>query len=214
MSKAFLEDPASRPMALAVYPKRPSPGQPQISLLGAGPLMSPSFIAGAYLAMHSVLAARLWRRQTFLPFPSEAGWWINHRLHCCPTQSHVQETQDTRKTKPSSPQPAGPSIILIMAEGIPVPWRNELGVFQAPCLIKCFYSITLQLQGAVMGICSSDLLISARTIAHMAQWDPAIVWAGKNPQNNIKSGVVKSLAFRESSEFFVILRRSPRGKLN
>ena len=38
-----------------------------------------------------------------------------------------------------------------MAEGIPVPWRNELGVFQASRFIRCFHSITLQLQGAVSG---------------------------------------------------------------
>lgn len=60
-------------------------------------------------------------------------------------------------------------ITLIMAEGISVPWRNELGVFQASCLIKYFHSLTLQLQAAAMGGCSSDLVISARTAAHMAQ---------------------------------------------
>lgn len=68
-----------------------------------------------------------------------------------PTQSHVQETQDTRQTNPSSPQPVGPSITLITAEGIPNPWRNELGVFPASCFTECLYSIALQLQGAVMG---------------------------------------------------------------
>lgn len=47
--------------------------------------------------------------------------------------------------------PPGLSITLIMAEDIPVPWRNELGVFQASRFIKCFHSITLQLQGAVSG---------------------------------------------------------------
>lgn len=59
MSKAFLEDLASQPMASGVYPKRPSPGQPQDPLLGAEPLIFPSFVAGACLAIHNILAALL-----------------------------------------------------------------------------------------------------------------------------------------------------------
>lgn len=57
MSKAILEDLASQPMAIGVYPKRPSPGQPPDPLLGAGPLIFPSVVAGAYLAIRSILAA-------------------------------------------------------------------------------------------------------------------------------------------------------------
>lgn len=45
----------------------------------------------------------------------------------------------------------GLSITLNTAEGTPVPWRNKLGVLQASYFIKCFYSITLQLQGVVSG---------------------------------------------------------------
>lgn len=46
---------------------------------------------------------------------------IQHRATC--------RRQHVRQAAPSCPQPPGLSTTLIMAEGILVPWRNELGVF-------------------------------------------------------------------------------------
>lgn len=118
-----------------------------------------------------------------------------------------------------SPPDNGSKITLIMAEGISVPWRNELDVFQASCFIKYFYSITLQLLGAVMGGCSSDLLLAPGLLCTGLDETQRSSEQGKilsttKILSTIKSGTVISLAFREYSELFVILRRSPRGKLN
>lgn len=63
------------------------------------------------------------------------------------TEQWERESAPSTRHHPLAQLP-GLSITLIMAEGIPVCWRNELGVFQALRFIKCFYSITLQLQGA------------------------------------------------------------------
>lgn len=64
----------------------------------------------------------------------------------------------------------GPSTTLIMAEGIPVCWRNELGVFQALRFIKYFYSITLQLRGAGSGRAAAlTCSLAPRLLTHMAQ---------------------------------------------
>jgi len=105
-------------------------GQPLAPPVGCWATQLPELKQGLHLAIRNALASLLWRGQRFFPSPSAAGWWINHRLHYDPTQC----------------------ITLITAEeGIPVPWRNERSVFQASRFIKCFYSITLQLQGVVSG---------------------------------------------------------------
>lgn len=66
-------------------------------------------------------------------------------------QGRKDSFEGCQERRPTTFPLLGLSITLITAEGIPVPWRNKLGVLQALHFIKCFYSITLQLQGVVSG---------------------------------------------------------------
>lgn len=130
-------------MSIAVHAKRPLPGPAPSPT--ARPLSSPGFKARASPCHSLCLGPTSLDRTIFFPL-SQSRRVVDQTTGSTAIQHRAQWADNTNIFPP-----LGLSITLIRAEDIPVPWRSELGVFQASRFIKCFYSITLQLQGVVSG---------------------------------------------------------------